>query len=84
MLADGEQLPFASESFDVVYSKGVLHHTPDTAGAIREVHRVLRPGGVANVMLDAGRTAIPGAAGFAKSVRTFRTPRWLERCNHCD
>lgn len=51
MMADGERLPFASDSFDVVYSNGVLHHTPDTAGAIREVHRVLRPGGVAKVML---------------------------------
>jgi SAM-dependent methyltransferase len=51
MIADGEQLPFASDSFDVVYSNGVLHHTPETAGAIREVHRVLRPGGIAKVML---------------------------------
>ena len=51
MLSDGEHLPFADNSFDVVYSNGVLHHTPDTAGAIREVHRVLRPGGVAKVML---------------------------------
>lgn len=51
MIADGEQLPFASETFDVVYSNGVLHHTPDTTGAIREVHRVLRPGGTAKVML---------------------------------
>jgi SAM-dependent methyltransferase len=51
MLSDGERLPFASGSFDVVYSNGVLHHTPDTAGAIREVHRVLRKDGIAKVML---------------------------------
>lgn len=49
--ADCERLPFANESFDVVYSNGVLHHTPDTAAAVREIHRVLRPGGLARVML---------------------------------
>ena len=50
-LADCEQLPFAAESFEVAYSNGVLHHTPDTAGAVGEIHRVLRPGGQARVML---------------------------------
>jgi ubiquinone/menaquinone biosynthesis C-methylase UbiE len=50
-VADAEQLDFPDNSFDVVYSHGVLHHTPDTAGAIREVHRVLKPGGRAVVML---------------------------------
>jgi SAM-dependent methyltransferase len=49
--ADAEQLPFASGSIDTVYSFGVLHHTPGTAQAIAEIHRVLRPGGRAIVAL---------------------------------
>jgi ubiquinone/menaquinone biosynthesis C-methylase UbiE len=51
LLADGERLPFKDESFDVVYSNGVLHHTPDTEQGVREIHRVLRHGGTARVML---------------------------------
>jgi ubiquinone/menaquinone biosynthesis C-methylase UbiE len=49
--ADAEHLPFPDNSFDIVYSWGVLHHSPDTPRAISEVHRVLRPGGVARVMI---------------------------------
>jgi ubiquinone/menaquinone biosynthesis C-methylase UbiE len=50
-LADAERLPFADETFDVYYSNGVLHHTPETSAAIGEAHRVLRTGGTAKVML---------------------------------
>ena len=50
-LGDAEQLPFATDSFDRVASNGVLHHTPDIAAALREVRRVLRPGGEARIIL---------------------------------
>jgi ubiquinone/menaquinone biosynthesis C-methylase UbiE len=50
---DGEELPFASEEFDVVYSNGVIHHTPNTARVIAEIHRVLKPGGKAIIMVYA-------------------------------
>jgi len=49
--ADAERLPFCPDSFDAVYSFGVLHHTPDTQGAVDEIRRVLRPGGTAIVSL---------------------------------
>lgn len=48
---DAENLPFKDNSFDLVYSWGVLHSTPDTEKSIREVHRVCRPGGNICIML---------------------------------
>jgi len=50
-VSDAENLDFADETFDLVYSHGVLHHTPDIDAAVREIHRVLKPGGRAMVML---------------------------------
>ena len=50
-VADAEHLPFNDESFDIVYSWGVLHHSPDTQRAVAEVRRVLRPGGRALIMI---------------------------------
>jgi ubiquinone/menaquinone biosynthesis C-methylase UbiE len=50
-VADAEKLPFDDDSFDLVYSWGVLHHSPNTPQAINEVYRVLRPGGIARIMI---------------------------------
>jgi len=38
-------LPFEDKTFDAVWANGVLHATGDTGRAVREVHRVLKPGG---------------------------------------
>jgi ubiquinone/menaquinone biosynthesis C-methylase UbiE len=42
---NAEQLSFPDESFDWVFSHGVLHHTPNVQAAIDQVYRVLRRGG---------------------------------------
>ncbi len=49
--SDAEKLPFKDNSFDIVYSNGVLHHTSDTQGSITEAFRVLKPEGRAVIML---------------------------------
>lgn len=48
---DAEALPFPDASFDRVSSNGVLHHTPDMPAALREVRRILRPGGEARIVV---------------------------------
>lgn len=47
VLADGSTLPFRDASFDRVFSHGAMEHFPDVREGFRELHRVLRPGGLA-------------------------------------
>ena len=42
---DAENFQFEDESFDIVFSNGVLHHTPDIGKSFREAYRVLKQGG---------------------------------------
>jgi SAM-dependent methyltransferase len=44
-VAAAESLPFDDDTFDLICSMGVLHHAPDTAKAVGEILRCLKPGG---------------------------------------
>lgn len=51
LVGDCEQLPFPENNFDLVYSWGVIHHTPNTWGALSEIIRVCKPSGEIKVMI---------------------------------
>lgn len=50
-VADAEKLHFSDNYFDVVYSWGVIHHSPETQKAVNEIFRILKTGGEAKVMI---------------------------------
>ena len=50
-IGNAEKLSYKDKTFDAVYSWGVLHHSPNTKKCFDEVYRVLRPGGVAKIMI---------------------------------
>lgn len=60
-------LPWPDDSFDMVFSHGVLHHIPDIRAAQAEIHRVLRPGGRLVAMLYARNSL-----NFQVSIRVVR------------
>jgi ubiquinone/menaquinone biosynthesis C-methylase UbiE len=79
-VADAENLPFPQDSFDLGYSFGVLHHSPDTVRAIGELVRVIRPGGELKTMLY-NRHSIYVANQWIKHAllkgRPWKTLSWI-------
>lgn len=86
-VAYAEALPFADGQFDIVYSWGVLHHTPDPARAVAEAQRVLAPGGTLKIMMYHRRSWVAlaawvrfcllrgkPAAGFREAVSQIESP----------
>lgn len=74
--ADAERLPVADESFDLVWSWGVIHHSSHPERIMAEVHRVLRPGGRFMAMVYHSRSIV-GATSVARGVLTGRVFRGM-------
>jgi SAM-dependent methyltransferase len=70
--ADVTELPFADESFDAVVLGEVLEHVPDDAGAVVEVARVLRPGGVLALSVPAHPRLYGASDRWAGHIRRYR------------
>jgi ubiquinone/menaquinone biosynthesis C-methylase UbiE len=75
LACDAEQLPFADESFDLVFGHAVLHHLPDLDRAFAEFRRVLRPGGR---LFFAGEPSRYGdrLADVPKRAAIYAAPLW--------
>lgn len=81
---DSETLPFADNSFDIVYSNGVLHHTISTHKAVSEACRVLKPGGKGVFMLYSRNSAeywvdIVPRAMVNGSIFHMKEENWIGR-----
>lgn len=63
--ADGERLPFANDSFDLVTCRLAAHHFGDVAAFVHESARVLRPGG----LLAVSDNVVPGSNRSGKKAR---------------
>jgi ubiquinone/menaquinone biosynthesis C-methylase UbiE len=66
-LADAERLPYTDDAFDLVVARGALHHVPSPGDMMREIRRVLSPGGTAVVLAE---PTAPGEKQVAAVVGT--------------
>ena len=79
--ANAEFLPIKTSSIDLVYSSGVLHHTPNTNQALEEVFRVLKPKGRAVIGLYSKyspKFVMARIVGILHSILSLRRISWFE------
>jgi ubiquinone/menaquinone biosynthesis C-methylase UbiE len=71
------KLPYTPQSFDFVYSIGVLHHTPNTKKAFQSVARMVKPGGRLAVWIYRKNTLPQELINSSLRAITSRLPHWL-------
>jgi ubiquinone/menaquinone biosynthesis C-methylase UbiE len=78
---DAEDMDFADNTFDFIWSWGVIHHSADTRKVLQEMHRVLRPGGRCTVMVYYKSWWNFYACGFLRGIfqRQFKKQGSLHR-----
>lgn len=69
---DAEHLEFPDEQFDLVWSWGVIHHSASTGRALKEIHRVLKPGGEVRLMVY----NLDGIQAYITIVRRYLFGFW--------
>ena len=74
--ASMSELPFRSNSFDLVWAWGILHYVPEPIAALSEVARTLRPGGV--ILIHTLRRGFWSHFEFATANILSRTPPWYQ------
>jgi 2-polyprenyl-3-methyl-5-hydroxy-6-metoxy-1,4-benzoquinol methylase len=72
---DAEQLAFADGEFDMVWSWGVIHHSAHTGRIVRQIDRVLKPGGTARIMVY----GLDGLSAYMTMVRRYLIGFWRGR-----
>ena len=86
--ADAAQLPYPDASFDIAVSRYAAHHFADPLSCLREIFRVLKPGG-RWLLVDVVSPVAPMADTFLNAVEILRDPshvrdhsvtQWLEMC----
>lgn len=78
-VADAEQLPFEAETFDRVTCRIAPHHFPNIAQAVKEVARVLKPGGLF-MLIDCMAPGDPELDTFDNTIEKWRDPSHGRSC----
>ena len=80
--ANAEQLPIKSRSIDVIYSSGVLHHTPNITETLREISRVMKNDGHAVIGLynfESPKFIMARLKGFLHDIKNSNAHKWYEQ-----